>query len=221
VNEQAADYELAPNIAMPAQSPASIAAADSAAKSSVDTLAAAPSDGPAPERRKEITDAPAEVSKTVVVRVLARREALENKAFDQLLASNGIEVDAEPADEMSTPVVRARSAPQLAPEGQAKALFKSTAPQPPASGIQDELVLVDAPAPVIESSLATLKADEVNYLGVAVEEAPAAGRSRPSERTVDSDFSSVEQNALADKAEVELDWTKYNRGTVPPLRFAG
>jgi hypothetical protein len=203
---------------MPAQIPASTPATDARSATAVDTLSAAPVASAGTDRSKDLTDVSVAKSNTVVVRVLARREALENKAFDQLLASNGIEMDAEAADGTSSLTVGARARPQPAQQGESETLLKNPAPQPPASGNQDELVLVDAPAPAIESSLATLNADEVNYLGVAVEQAPATGRDRQNEESAVSDISSIEPNALSDKSGAGPDWTKYNRGMVPPLK---
>jgi hypothetical protein len=203
---------------MPAQIPASTPESDPGSATAVDSLSAAPVASASTDRSKDLTDVSVEKSNTVVVRVLARREALENKAFDQLLASNGIEMDAESADGTSTLTVNARSRPQPAPQGESETLLKNPAPQPSASDNQDELVLVDAPAPAIESSLATLNADEVNYLGVAVEQAPVSGPGRQNEESAVSDISSIDPNALSDKSGAGPDWTKYNRGIVPPLQ---
>jgi hypothetical protein len=217
-NEPAASYDPLATTPAPAQSPASTSGAEAGSMSSVDLLPAAPFGGAGGDRsqEKELADVPAEGSETVLVRVLARREALENKAFDQLLARNGIEVDAQAADGSSTPTVDARAQPQSAQQSESETLLETRAPQPPTSVIQDELVLVDAPASAIESSLATLNADEANYLGVVVEQAPANASDRENEEGAESGISAIEPNALADKAGAEMDWRKYNRGIVPP-----
>ena len=167
-----------------------------------------------------MADAPALQEQPVVVRVLARREAVQNKSFDRLLEQNGIAVDAEAAESASLSTVRARSTLELAEQRTAEDLRKSTLPQPPASESDEEVLLVEAPASAITSSLETLKADEVNYLGIAVDDRAAKEISNRFGARAGADYSTPDQDAFAKKLQVQSDWKKYNRGVVPQTEYS-
>ncbi len=200
---------------MPSEIPAQAGAAGAAA----DTLAAAPA-GVVDQVTEDLADAPALQEQPVVVRVLARREAVQNKSFDRLLEQNGIEVDTEAAESASLSTVRARSTLELADERTAEGLRESTSPQPSANESEEEVVLVEAPASAITSSLETLKADEVNYLGIAVDDSAAKEISNRFGARAGANYSTSDQDAFAKKLREQLDWTKFNRGVVPQTEYS-
>ena len=129
-------------------------------------------------------------------------------------------MDAEAAESASLSTVRARSALELADERTAEDLRESTSPQPSANESEEEVVLVEAPASAITSSLETLKADEVNYLGIAVDDSAAKGISSRFGARAGADYSTPDQDAFAKKLREQLDWTKFNRGVVPQTEYS-
>ena len=102
----------------------------------------------------------------VVVHVVAKPEALRNKTFDKLLASNGITI--ETGQQRSGGAVLNDSARQLAADKETEQLPETSVEKP--AGDQVEMVLIDAPKPAVLSCLAGLKQDAENYVGVAVDE---------------------------------------------------
>jgi hypothetical protein len=134
---------------------------------------------------------------TLVVHVFAKREAIEQRAFEQLLLSNGIVVESEtPAGLM---------APRAAP---ARSL--STAEQPPEEPTEEmeasahnaniDALLVEAPRNVILSCLTDLKQDDNNFLGVSVEDPAEDASATPAAQ---------QKQMLAD------DLNQFNRGIIP------
>lgn len=128
----------------------------------------------------------------VVVHVQVTPVAFQNKAFDSLLARNGITVEEAAAnDNRSAPVAgEMASREELAP-------LKDEKPSP-ALAPELDVVLVDAPAAQVASCLADLDQDTHNYLAVDIDEEPPA--SKP----------------LAVKNAPVDEWKQFNRGTVPP-----
>jgi hypothetical protein len=210
-----ADVDTSRHATLPSEIPAQAGAAGAA----TDTLATSPA-GAVDQLTEDLADAPALQEQPVVVRVLARREAVQNKSFDRLLEQNGIAVDAEAAESASLSTVRARSTLELADERTAEDLRKSTLPQPPANDSEEEVVLVEAPASAITSSLETLKADEVNYLGIAVDDNAAKEISNRFGARAGAHYSTSNQDAFAKKLQVQSDWQKYNRGVVPQTEYS-
>lgn len=99
----------------------------------------------------------------VIVHVSATPEAIENKSFEQMLASNGIAFD-EPAREeeaVESTLPGGQTAGALADES--KAIDTAT----PVA--QVEMVLVEAPTEQITACLNTLRNDAANYVAVEVE----------------------------------------------------
>jgi hypothetical protein len=135
-------------------------------------------------------------SELVVVHVLAKRQALENKSFEKLLESKGIALEAETTEE------------QIAPE-------PGTAPPPAESGIEQErliearslstagceAVLVEAPPMAIYKCMAELNQDSNNYPGVSVDDFELA-----------DDVSALEASGAK---KLATDLGKYSRGVVP------
>ena len=81
----------------------------------------------------------------------------------------------------------------------AEGLRESTSPQPSANESEEEVVLVEAPASAITSSLETLKADEVNYLGIAVDDSAAKEISNRFGARAGANYSTSDQDAFAKK----------------------
>jgi hypothetical protein len=199
--------------------PAQISESGPATDSTVDSFAAAPLSVTDNIRVEELAEKPAAQAQPVVVRVLARREALENKAFDRLLESNGIVVDAATIDDTAIATIRARSESEIAEQKEAETARAKLSPQSPTSSREEEVLLVEAPASAITSSLETLVADEVNYLAIKVDETAAAETSGRFDAGVLANDSTQEQDAFLKKLEVQRHWTKYNRGTVPQTGY--
>jgi hypothetical protein len=130
-----------------------------------------------------------------VVHVTAKREAIENKVFDQLLVSNGIAVEAESPAEPAQPLVdRYRS---LA----ASSRMTEEATAQPADVQSDfDVVLVEAPPTKIISFMADLNRDDTNYLGVSVDD------SAPDDK--------VPALQGGPTKKISLGLEKYNRGVV-------
>jgi hypothetical protein len=148
--------------------------------------------------------------KFMVVRVVARRDALEAKEFERLLAQNGVEV-VSPADEVVSEdslTLNARSR-RFAVRDQA-GLERQTEPeaqQTDSSAV--EALLVEAPEATIISCLDSLSKDNVNYLGVAVENVHADD----AQIVTNGDFGGRARAKAAPAAAWA--WNRYNRGTVP------
>lgn len=148
--------------------------------------------------------------KPVVVNVLAKRAAIENKAFEKLLTSNGVELEpAKASSEQKSPQLEeslAAAAPAPAVSGR---VAQSPADAPPAEAKQVsdvELVLVEAPASTVFSCLDQLKDDTTNYLGIAVENTPS--------ENVGEEVDTFAYGAGADTLQ------RFNRGVVPPVKAA-
>ena len=180
-----------PAVTMPAASP-SAAAAPRPVELGVavgETLAAPGGESPESGEQQE---------SLVVVHVVANSAAIKNQAFDKLLASNGIDVEAE---RLSEKTERAGgTANRLAKETDADHLADKSALQPADGEAEVDVVLVDAPKPAIVSCLAGLKQDEVNFVGVEVDQ-PTASVDR-------SDAKSPVENKLG------FDLGQYGRGVV-------
>lgn len=131
----------------------------------------------------------------VVVHVLAKPAAMQNRAFDKLLLSNGIDIEAESRGEeerVGDNVQQPSEADKTAPEFGALKM--------PQQADEVDMVLVDAPESAVKSCLAGLQKDADNYAGVEVEE------------TADTDRS--KQRAQLEK-KLAFDLGQYNRGMVP------
>ena len=139
-------------------------------------------------------------SDLVVVRVVVNREALQNRSFDQLLAKNGIRVEATPTSgegaAANGKVLRDGTLDEADKDDRNWDRF---ADQP----LNADLVLVEAPVDAIESSLSDLNRDEASYLGVSIDEMS----------TVDTK-AATEKDKLAKKLTTDLG-AKFNRGNVP------
>ena len=132
----------------------------------------------------------------VVVHVLAKREALQNKTFDRLLASHGIAIESQPPQGQTL----ASGAGRLNTSGPKESVvgrYSGTLAREQGA----DMVLVDAPVHTVESCLAGLNQNSNDYLGVEVDEGPA-----PRDGT--------NENAATAK-KLANDLTRYDRGVIP------
>ncbi len=130
----------------------------------------------------------------VVVHVLAKREALENRTFDQLLLSNGIALEPEAAIE-GTPAAAERYRTMTRSGGTG-----GRADVPAAETEADvDVVLVEAPPTKIKSFLSELNQDYAKYLSVSVDD------SAPADKAL----------AAAPNKKLAGELQQYNRGSVP------
>jgi hypothetical protein len=175
---------------------------ESVARRSVSGSAAA-----APEAEMPAEE-PAE-DQLVVVHVLAKSAAIKNKAFDALLASNGVVV--APTDDAAKPTSRVgqlsqkRDVASGRTVGQEQVIEEQSQSREEESKHQPEevdVVLVEAPTTTILSCMQDLNHDSDNYLGVRVDAPPA-----------------TEDNLAKIKApqvkKFATDLGIYNRGAVP------
>jgi len=187
-----------------------------AATDSFDSLAEAPSEPPATELglSADMATPPREPNgsaddeQLVVVRVLAKPAAIENKAFDKLLVSNGIALDAEQSNGQAGGLANRVQAPApLSRAAEADSAAVAAAAADNESNV--DVVLVDAPPSAIYSCLEELNRDSTNYAGVAIEDVPDNQESA---------------STTAPTKKLAFDLNKYNRGIVPPQQqrlFAG
>lgn len=130
----------------------------------------------------------------VVVHVLAKPVAIQNRAFDKLLLSNGINIEAESRGEEE------RVGGKVQPPSEAdKTTHQFGGRKMPQQEDQVDMVLVDAPESAVKSCLAGLQKDAANYAGIEVEEDAHTDRSK--------------QQALLEK-KLAFDLGQYNRGII-------
>lgn len=136
----------------------------------------------------------------VVVHVLAKPAALQNRAFDKLLLSNGINIESESRGEEE----RVGDKVQQPSETERAAREFGSLKTPQQAGRVD-MVLVDAPESAVKSCLADLQKDADNYAGVEVDDTANTDRSK-------------QRPQLEGKAAFDLG--QYNRGLIPPQQKA-
>ncbi len=110
----------------------------------------------------------------VVVHVLAKPDAIQKKAFDQLLASHDISVEQQSAKDHSSALVGSLVAKQAEGEFAAGNLSDNST-----AGEKVDVLFVEAPRAAIISCLNDLQQDSSNYLGIKVDE-----RSNPGNRAL-------------------------------------
>jgi hypothetical protein len=160
--------------------------------------------------------APAEESQAavddplVIVRVHARRTALESKTFDRLLERSGIEVEPDATNESVTAnfAESRRAASRFAQNGQTDGAAEATTDQPAEAATVDA-VLVEAPPAAIVACMTELSQDQQNFLGVAVDDT-ATGKTESAEGAATDP-----QVAVKQKLAKDLELAQYNRGSVP------
>jgi hypothetical protein len=145
----------------------------------------------------------------VVVRVHAKRAALESKTFDQLLERSGIEVDSAADDSGATTVDEStRSARRYAENGQALAAVVP-APDQVKDDATVEAVLVEASPAAIAACMDGLSKDQENFVGLFVDDTSTVKAQSAAESTHNPEvFAKL-------KVAENLELSKYNRGVVP------
>jgi hypothetical protein len=135
----------------------------------------------------------------VVVRVVAKRAALHDKKFDQLLATHGINIEPDLPMSLQRETKSAQvAAAESQPEQRVERLDES-APKLPSTDSVD-LVFVEAPTTTIASCLDGLARDDANFVGIQVDESGATEQR-------------LKKKEAPEKKLAE-NLAKYNRGTV-------
>jgi hypothetical protein len=148
----------------------------------------------------------------VVVHVLAKRKALENKVFDQLLASNGIVVDPAYGKQVAPPTPAATAAPANAAQNEAASQRAEgrgageAADQSKPAAAEVDVVLVDAPSEAILGCMSDLNKDLSNYVGVSVDESAAVK---------ESSLDDVSTLKKVPAKKLATDLGQFSRGVVP------
>jgi anti-sigma factor RsiW len=156
----------------------------------------------------------AATTQPVVVRVLAKRTAVENKAFESLLQKHGVDVvstanglDTEAAGGVGGPAPAATAREKSPADARSNEESKTENEQivgrkqktPEDDSI--ELLLVDAPSSTIFSCMSALNSDADNYVGISVDDASL------------TDKTQVDANVEENKPASGL--VRFNRGPVP------
>jgi hypothetical protein len=177
----------------------------------------------------------------VVVHVLAKPVAIRNKAFDKLLASNGVVVD--PTDESEKSAERidqlgragVSTSGRIYQQGQQIADEVSQVEEVEKAQRTEEIdvVLVEAPPTTIFSCMQDLNSDADNYLGVQVDalaenEIEAVAKAKtPAARKLATDLGIYNRGAVpldtktgSQRGEEYYDYAKnLSEATVPKTRF--
>jgi anti-sigma factor RsiW len=219
--EQQADLDAAAPAA-PAGAVATQEANGTAADTPMGDLAAAPpAAGLGGERQEGVSEMSASAEspqpggedQLVVVHVMARRTALENKRFEQLLTTNGIQIDEAPVAERAN-----ETAPlgrQAVREREARRARAPVAQEQQDATPEEEVVLVEAAPTTIMSCLESLKRDEENYMGIKVDDSTDRDLLRETVSAAAKDFAVIEPADKPKKLAEELDLARFNRGVVP------
>ncbi len=145
----------------------------------------------------------------VVVRVHAKRAALDGKTFDRLLERSGIEVGSADDDFGATTVEEStRSARRYAENGQAPAAVEP-APDQVKDDATVEAVLVEASPAAIAACMDGLSKDQENFVGLFVDDTSTVKAQSAAESAHNPEvFAKL-------KVAENLELSKYNRGIVP------
>jgi hypothetical protein len=148
----------------------------------------------------------------LVVRVHAKRAALETRTFDRLLERSGIEVEPDATNESVTDnfAESRRAARRFVQNGQTDGVAAEPATGQPAEAASVDAVLVEAPPAAIMACMDGLNKDQENFLGLVVDETAAAEAKSAAIDAIDPQF--LNKQKLAE----DLELSKYNRGIVPP-----
>jgi hypothetical protein len=136
----------------------------------------------------------------IVVRVVAKRDALQHGSFDRLLAANKIDLEPEPAKGQTLSF----GAGKLAKPAESESLAKQRSNKAEDHAV--DMVLVEAPPSKIVSCLADLNKNSNDFLSVSVnEETPSLDRSDAIATSTPSRKLSVDPTNLS----------RFNRGAIP------
>jgi hypothetical protein len=137
---------------------------------------------------------------TLIVHVVAKKYALDNNAFEDLLAKNRITFEPETDRLASEESRRGGGAVYSSKAAEADSFARKQVAKPTDGAQEVEFLEVDAPLQSIESCLTELQQDSANYAGVAIEKV-AVGQE------------GGEKSESADK-KVVTDLSRFNRGDV-------
>jgi len=143
-------------------------------------------------------------SPTLVVHVVAKKHALDNNAFEDLLAKHHIQLESNATTLAFDASRRAGGAAVRSYKSAEADRFARDSAMKPAAGEQFDFVEVEAPRQSIVACLTELKQDSANYAGVAVDNLTSA-----TEETLNA------SPASADKKKLGVDIQLYSRGAVP------
>lgn len=137
---------------------------------------------------------------TLVVHVVAKKYALDNKAFEDLLAKNRITFEPE-SNRLAFEESRRAGGTVYRSSKMAEAdRFVGQAAKPTGGAQEVEFLEVEAPRQSIESCLTELQQDSANYAGVAIDKVSVGPEN-------------TDKSASADKKLV-TDLSRFNRGNV-------
>jgi anti-sigma factor RsiW len=176
-------------------------ASDKRANSSQPTgSVAGPGGAPAfaAEKQKSELSTRLPAQRFVVVRVVAKPDAIKNGSFDRLLADNKIEFVPQPEKNQSLSFSGGKPQQTVRSESAIKQLSKNS--QSPVV----DAVLVEAPAPAIESCLVALNKNTNDFPSIAV-----------SEESQSHDRFDAKPAPVKKLAETSQNLTRFSRGNVP------
>jgi negative regulator of sigma E activity len=164
--ERKTDFDLHDESIAPTAAPSQVA---------LDKLAVHPEPSGGPGGPLDVADAKQKSELTennqplIVVRVIAKRAAIQNGSFDRLLAANKIELEPQLVERQSLSLGAGKTAKQTESESLAKQRSKK------AEDHAADVVFVEAPPSKIESCLTDLNNNSSDFLSVAVNEQPQSG----------------------------------------------
>jgi hypothetical protein len=160
--------------------------------------------GLATEKQKSESIVSPITQRFVVVRVVAKPDALKNGSFDRLLADNKIEFVPEPAKNEPAGF----GGGKLLKSAKSESAVKEQQASKSGENHAVEMVLVEAPAPAIVSCLTDLNENANDFVSIAVsEESPSHDR---------FDVKSTPTKKLAEETGKNLN--RFSRGNVPVVQ---
>jgi Putative zinc-finger len=160
--------------------------------------------GMSAEKQKSESFVSPTAQRLYVVHVVATPDALKKGSFDRLLADNKIEYVSQPAKDQSFSFGGNKLAKRTQSEGEPQEQSNKDAE---IHASQTEMVLVEAPAPAIESCLADLNKNANDFVSIDVNE------ERPSQDRVDA-----KSTATKSLAESQQNLSRFSRGAAPEAK---
>ncbi len=156
--------------------------------------------GVAAEKQKSESLVEPDTQWFTVVRVVAKPEALNRGSFERLLADNKIEFVSQPAKNQPFSFGGGKLRKPVQSDSESKEQSKVSQNH----AAKTEMVLVEAPAPAIESCLADLNKNSNDFLSIAVSEEPLS-----------QDRVDAKSKLIKKLAENETSLSRFNRGAAP------
>jgi hypothetical protein len=129
---------------------------------------AAGASGIAAEKQKRVWSLKSAPESFLVVRVIAKPEALKNGSFERVLAENKIEFVPEPENKQSVSISGGRRVVHAKSEIASKTQLNDTE----IHAAEPQMVLVEAPPAAVESCLAELNKNTSDFLSIDVSDQP-------------------------------------------------